>query len=112
MDVVKLKFEHTDLESFLDNILCSHDFGFAKEGPGFWEAVAEVEPFNKDRALFIDDNLNVLRQARSFGIRHLYAIHQPDSQNPPKETEEFHAIEDFRDLLPDEEFTSKQKQNL
>ncbi len=100
MDVVKLKFLHTDLEIFFDNILCSHDFGCAKENAGFWEAVAEVEPFNKERTLFVDDNLNVLRQAQSFGIRHLYAIHQPDSQNPPIETEEFHAIKDFRDLLP------------
>ncbi len=100
MDVVKLKFLHTDLEIFFDNILCSHDFGCAKENAGFWEAVAEVEPFDKKKTLFIDDNLSVLRQARSFGIQHLFAIHQPDSQNPPKETEEFHAIKDFRDLLP------------
>ncbi len=100
MDVVKLKFLHTDLEIFFDNILCSHDFGYAKENVGFWEAVAKVEPFDKERTLFIDDNFSVLRQARSFGIRHLYAIHQPDSQNPPKDTEEFHAIKDFRDLLP------------
>ncbi len=100
MDVVKLKFLHTDLEIFFDNILCSHDFGCAKENAGFWEAVAEVEPFDVERTMFIDDNLNVLRQARSFGICHLYAIHEPDSQQPPKETEEFHAIKDFRDLLP------------
>ena len=100
MDVVKLKFLHTDLEIFFDNILCSHDFGCAKENAGFWEAVAKVEHFDKERTLFIDDNLNILRQAQSFGIRHLYAIHQPDSQTPPKETEEFHAIKDFRDLLP------------
>jgi len=100
MDVVKLKFLHTDLEIYFDNILCSHDFGCAKEHVGFWKAVAEVEPFDKERTLFIDDNLSVLRQAKNFGIRYLYAIHQPDSQQPPKETEEFQAIKDFRDLLP------------
>ncbi len=99
-DVVKLKFLHTDLEVFFDNILCAHDFGCAKEYPAFWRAISKVEPFDRKRTIFIDDNLDVLRQAKSFGIRYLYAIHQPDSQRPPKETEEFPAIKDFRDLLP------------
>ncbi|MFK8067365.1 MAG: GMP/IMP nucleotidase [Gammaproteobacteria bacterium] len=98
-DVIDIKFENTDLESYFDNILCSHDFGIAKENSGFWEAASKVEPFDKERSVFIDDNLNVLRQAQEFGIRHLFAIHIPDSQFPPKETNEFFAIKDFNDLL-------------
>ncbi len=98
-DVINIKFSHTDLESYFDNILCSHDFGIAKENPGFWEAASKVEPFDKERTLFIDDNLNVLRQAQAFGIKYLFAIYLPDSQFPPKETKEFFAIKDFSDLL-------------
>ncbi len=100
MDVIKLKFLHTDLEIFFDKIICSHDFGCAKENSGFWEAVNEVEPFDKQKTMFIDDNLSVLRQAKVYGIRHLYSIHKPDSKLPPKKTDEFLAIRDFRDLLP------------
>lgn len=99
MDVVNLKFSHTDLEGFFDQIICSHDFGIAKENPGFWEEVSKVEPFDKDRSVFIDDNLNVLRQAQIYGIRHLFAIHLPDSNFPPKETKEFFAIKNFNDLF-------------
>lgn len=101
MDVVQLKFAHTDLEEYFDSVFCSHDLGHAKEHPGFWEAVAKKEIFDKQRSLFIDDNIQILRQARAFGIRHLYAIHQPDSQQPPKETEEFYGIRDFNELFTD-----------
>ena len=41
-------------------------------------------PFNVDETLLIDDNLTVLRTAREFGIKHLFAITKPNSQKPNK----------------------------
>ncbi|NNG11769.1 MAG: haloacid dehalogenase, partial [Halobacteria archaeon] len=58
------------------------------------------EEFDRDTTLFIDDSLPILRTAREFGMRHLLAVCQPDSKSPPKETEEFEAIEDFADITP------------
>jgi len=50
--------------------------------------------------LLIDDNLAVLRAARHYGIKHLLAVHQPDTRRPPRDTDEFTALRDFRDILP------------
>lgn len=96
---LSLKLAETDLGEFMHNIVSSHDLGFAKEGNGFWEAVAEIEPFDRDRSLFIDDNLSVLRKARDYGIRHLFSIDQPDSSQPPRQIDEFIALSDFSDLI-------------
>jgi putative hydrolase of the HAD superfamily len=50
--------------------------------------------------LFIDDSLPILRSARDFGVAHLLAVRQPDSQQPHKDSQEFAAVEDYRALLP------------
>ena len=56
--------------------------------------------FDPKKALFIDDNLSVLRTAREFGINYLIAIHQPDSGQPGKEVDEFAAIHSFDEIMP------------
>jgi len=42
----------------------------------------------------------VLRAARHYGIRHLLAVHRPDTRRPPRDTAEFAALRDFSDILP------------
>jgi putative hydrolase of the HAD superfamily len=98
-DGVELKFEITGIENHFDRIISSHDFSIPKEAPGFWEKLQTIEDFDKEKTLFVDDNLHVLRNAQAYGIKHLLAIHQPDSQQPPKNTEEFTAIECFTQLM-------------
>ena len=41
----------------------------------------------------------ILRSARDFGVAHLLAVRQPDSRKGPRDTAEFAAQEDYRDLL-------------
>jgi len=55
--------------------------------------------FEPARSLFIDDTLPILRSARQFGVGHLLAVRQPDSQAQPRDTAEFAAVEDYRELL-------------
>ena len=55
--------------------------------------------FVPERSLFIDDTLAILRSARRFGVGHLLAVRQPDSQAAPRDTQEFAAVEDYRALL-------------
>jgi putative hydrolase of the HAD superfamily len=43
--------------------------------------------------------LAILRSAQRFGVGHLLAVRQPDSQAAPRDTQEFAAVEDYRDLL-------------
>lgn len=95
-----LKMRRTGLEGYFDAIHSSHSFGIAKESPSFWAALRRVEPFDTGRTLLADDSLPVLRSAAAYGIHHLLAIRQPDTRLPPKDTEEFPAIQRFSEVMP------------
>jgi putative hydrolase of the HAD superfamily len=95
-----IKFRRTRLGGHFDAVVCSHDLRLPKEHPGFWHKLETVHPFDKARALLVDDSLPVLRAARDHGVRHLRAVFQPDSRQPDKDVGEFVAIRSFRDILP------------
>lgn len=97
---LELKLPLTGLEAYLDAIVSSADLGVPKEEQAFWFALQEIEPFDPQRTLFIDDNPSVLESAREFGIRHLLGIKQSDSTRPEKELEEFIVLDRFASLLP------------
>ena len=92
-DVLEIKCQHLDLAVYFDHLISSHDFGFAKEHPSFWQELENQFPLDKERSLFVDDSLPILRSAQKYGIGHLRAINQPDSQKPMKNTEEFYSLE-------------------
>jgi putative hydrolase of the HAD superfamily len=95
-----LKLERTGLAGYFNRILSAHELGIAKEEAGFWSTVHAVEPFNLQRTLFIDDNLDVLNAARAFGFHQLLAVVKPDSTAPCRTAATFMAIENFAELLP------------
>lgn len=97
---LELKLPLTGLETYLDAIVSSADLGVPKEEQAFWFALQEIEPFDPERTLFIDDNPSVLESAREFGIRHLLGIKQPDSTRPEKALEEFIVLDRFASILP------------
>ena len=95
-----LKMDRTALHHHFDDIICAHDFGLPKEEPEFWSRLNKKLPFNKEQTLLVDDTLSVLRSAKQYGIKNLLAVLNPDSQSPQRDTEEFQAIQDFRDITP------------
>ena len=95
-----LKMEKTRLAGHFDRIICAHDLGCPKEDPGFWPRVHAMMPFDRERALFVDDSLSVLRAARRYGMGQLLAILAPDSRQPARDISEFTAVRDFSSLLP------------
>ena len=95
-----IKFRRTRLNGHFDSVVCAHDLGLPKEQAGFWEKMQVIEPFQKDKALLIDDSLPVLRAAQRYGIAQLLAIRNPDSKLPEKDVGEFDAIHSFREILP------------
>ncbi len=99
-DSLGLKMDKTRLHLFFDAIVCSHDYGFAKEQPGFWAALQQAYPFKTENALLVDDSLAVLSAAKDYGLQHLIAISKPDSQAEKRLIQSFPSIEDFRCLLP------------
>ena len=95
-----LKMDRTALSHHFDDIICAHDFGLPKEEPEFWSKLNKTLAFDKNKTLLVDDTLSVLRSAQTYGIQHLLAVLNPDSQAPQRETEEFQAIKDFSDITP------------
>lgn len=97
---IALKFRKTQLGAHFDAVVSAHDLGLPKEDPRFWQALQAREPFDRERALLVDDSLPVLRSARSAGVGQLLAIRKPDSRQPEKDVGEFPAILDFREVMP------------
>ena len=95
-----LKMECTSLSHHFNDIICAHDFGLPKEEVEFWGKLNKKLPFHKGETLLVDDTLSVLRSAKQYGIKHLLAVLNPDSKTPQRNTEEFQAINDFRDITP------------
>ncbi|HEB96104.1 MAG TPA: GMP/IMP nucleotidase [Sedimenticola thiotaurini] len=95
-----LKLEKTRLGGHLDGVVCAHDLGLPKEDAAFWDKLQQVEPFDPERTLFVDDSRPVLASARSYGIRWLIRILRPDTRGPLREAEGFDAIHDFSEIMP------------
>ena len=97
-ETLAVKDEQLDFRGHFDAMYSSHVFGAPKENIAFWERLIEREPFDRTRALFVDDSLPVLRAARAFGIAWIYAIAHPDSTRPRREISEFPAVNHLHEL--------------
>ena len=83
-----------------DAMRLSRAIAEAKERVAFWGEMFRNRALDPARALFIDDNLDVLRAARDFGIGHLRTVLQPDSGRPGQAGGEFPAIRSFSEIMP------------
>ncbi len=93
-----IKMEKTELVDYFDRIVTSHQLGLAKEQDGFWEKLQAIESYDPEATLLIDDNHEVLECAERFGIKHLLAIHRPDSRGEDKSHERYHALRSFEEI--------------
>ncbi len=93
-----LKMRRTRLGGYFDAIVSAHTLGLPKENPAFWALLQEHQAFDPASTLLIDDSLPVLRSAQQYGIAHLLAVRCPDSQQPPRSSDEFRFLEDFAQL--------------
>ena len=98
-DSIKLKFSYVEIEDHFDEVITSHDIGLAKEQEGFWQKLGQFETFNKNHSLFIDDNEDVLNNAKRFGIKQLLTISQPDSQKPMKASQDYLSVTDYQQII-------------
>lgn len=96
---VTLKFEHSSIGEHLDYVYTSHQFGEPKESISFWKKFYDAHPFDKSRALLIDDNEHVLETAGEFGIKGLYNIAQPDLAKPARSKSKFPLINCFSEHI-------------
>lgn len=96
---VDLKLQITGIDQWLDGVYSSHDFGFPKEEQAFWQQLNASTDFQRSSTLFIDDNLDVLKSARRYGIHHILGILEPDSQRVAVSLPGFEQVDHFTDLL-------------
>jgi len=100
-DSLSLKIERTELSNYIDVLISTHEFGVTKESQALWHRLQQRLGFNPQRTLFVDDSLPILQAAADFGIRHLLAIANPDSQQPVRQINDFAAVTDYSVLLAD-----------
>jgi len=99
-DSWQVKLEKTGLAHYFEHIISSHDFGAPKESQDFWNALMAKHPFDRDRALFADDSVPVLRGAEAFGIGQIRAIAMPEKNQPRRAISGFVSVDRLVDLLP------------
>jgi putative hydrolase of the HAD superfamily len=97
---LNLKMEKTGLVEFFDAIVSSHSLALPKESPEFWQRLQQVEPFDPDSTLLVDDSLSVLQSARDYGLQYLVAITQPDTTKPEKIVDDFLAVPSLKAITP------------
>lgn len=100
-DSLSLKVERTELASYIDTLVSTHEFGVTKENWALWHKVQHRFGFDPARTLFVDDSLPILQAAKDFGIKHLLAVANPDSQKVSNNITEFPAITDYNTLITD-----------
>lgn len=98
-DSWRLKMEFTGLGRYFHHIVSSHDFGYAKEDPLFWQALRKAYPFEPRRSLFVDDSAPVLAAARDFGIGQVLGVRHPDRSQAPRDLPGFRTVETVAELL-------------
>lgn len=101
-DSLSLKVERTALDQHIDLLISTHQYGATKESQILWQKLQADLSFNNESTLFVDDSLTILDSAKKFGIKHLLAVANPDSQLPQVNAEHLKGypyITDYRKII-------------
>jgi len=99
---LSLKVEKTALDQHIDQLISTHQYNVTKESQQLWKQLQQDLKFDNETTLFVDDSLTILDSAKRFGIKHLLAVANPDSQQPTTAKEHLRGypyITDYRDIL-------------
>ena len=97
-DALSLKVERTQLDQYFDVLYSTHEFGVSKESQLLWQRLQAKQQFDCDKTLFIDDSIDILKSAQDYGIKHLLAVANPDSQKPINIINDFNSITNFNEI--------------
>lgn len=81
-DSLSLKIEKTQLDTHIDTLISTHQFGVTKESQLLWQRLHAHLDFDPEHTLFVDDNQRILDAAKEFGIAYTLGITNPDSEQP------------------------------
>lgn len=94
-NVLEMKIGLTQLDQYFSTLYCSHELDAPKEDVEFWHRLQKLEGFDPSTTLFVDDSESVLDAANDYGIKHIFSIAKPDSQNLRSAPSRYHMIEEF-----------------
>ncbi len=97
--VLDIKLKKTRIGKFFDSAVTSFEIGYPKEMIEFWAKVQKKLCFEKEKTLFIDDTISVLKTARRFGIKYIVYKSYASSKTRKTRSKEFPSLDDFRDLI-------------
>ena len=101
---LSLKVERTKLDQHIDLLISTHQYGATKESQILWQKLQADLGFINESTLFVDDSLTILDSAKKFGIKHLLAVANPDSQLPSVSADRLKGypyITDYRKIIDD-----------
>ncbi len=101
---LSLKVERTKLDQHIDLLISTHQYGATKESQILWQKLQADLGFINESTLFVDDSLTILDSAKKFGIKHLLAVANPDSQLPSVSADrlkDYPYITDYRKIITD-----------
>jgi putative hydrolase of the HAD superfamily len=93
--------EKTQLDSHIDNLISTHQFGVTKESQLLWQKLREHLDFDPARCLFADDSQVILDAAKEFGIAYTLGVTNPDSKEAENKLHGHLTTNNYFDLLPD-----------
>jgi putative hydrolase of the HAD superfamily len=77
---LSLKIEKTQLDTHIDTLISTHQFGVSKESQVLWQRLQAHLDFDPKHTLFVDDSQRILDAAKEFGIAYTLGITNPDSE--------------------------------
>jgi len=92
-EMLNVKFTQAKLWGYFNIIISSEDFGCPKEEDKFWKLLESKIFFDKNKTVFIDDNVNVLECASKYGINHVFGICCPDSSEKKQIIKEYLTLD-------------------
>jgi 5'-nucleotidase len=93
------KLQRTGIGTYFADIVSAHFLGVAKESMAFWHGLERRCGLVAERTIVIDDNHEVLRTARDYGIARVYGISRPDSHKAPVTASDYPCLDTFSELL-------------
>lgn len=84
-DSLSLKIEKTQLDTHIDTLISTHQFGVTKESQLLWQRLHAHLDFDPQHTLFVDDSQRILDAAKEFGIAYTLGITNPDSEQAENE---------------------------
>lgn len=97
--VLDIKLKKTNIGKYFDRCITSFEIGYPKELLQFWKEIEKIIQFDKEKTLFIDDTLEILHTAKSFGIKHLLLKTRSNSKKKDIPQNDFLVLKDFKELL-------------